>query len=282
MNGVKEDIATPKKYSHANVLTRPICVWPKVDANNTTDFVAEETPIALVYNGISHAVMMASPVDLQAFAVGFSLSEGIVEQCGEIYAVDIHILSNGIEVSLTISNQRFEQLKSRRRVLAGRTGCGICGAESLSQLVLAPPAVTQNCLVSHQSIFRATRSLKAAQPVQQLTGAVHGAAWCDENGMITKLCEDIGRHNALDKLIGTLIPDNGFRNAGFLLISSRASYEILQKSARANIEIVVAVSAPTSRAIDMAEKSGITLVGFSRDHRHVVYAGHQRLIEGDG
>ena len=264
-----------------NVSTRPIFAWPKVDSDKTTDFVAEETPVALVYNGVSHAVMMASPWNLEAFAIGFSLSEGIVDRCDEIYAIDTQTVYNGIEISLTISRQRFEQLKARRRMLAGRTGCGICGTESLDQLVVDPPAVTRRATVSHQAIFRATMALEAWQPVQQLTGAVHGAAWCVGDGAIIDVCEDIGRHNALDKLIGTLIPIDGFRESGFLLISSRASYEILQKSARANIEIVVAVSAPTSRAIDMAEKAGITLVGFSREHRHVVYAGHQRLIESN-
>ncbi len=279
MNRSKDEAVTVGIAAQHSVLTRAICAWPKVDGDYSDDFVAEETPVALVYNGVSHAVMMASPRDLEAFALGFSLSEGIVDHCDEIYAIDTQFLSNGIEVSLTISHQRFGQLKSRRRMLAGRTGCGICGAESLNQLVVDPPAVTQQATVSHQAIFRATRALDASQPVQLLTGAVHGAAWCDENGAIITVCEDIDRHNALDKLIGTLIPGDGFRNSGFLLISSRASYEILQKSARANIEIVVAVSAPTSRAIDMAEKSGITLVGFSREHRHVAYTGHQRLIE---
>jgi formate dehydrogenase accessory protein FdhD len=267
--------------SRHNVLTRPVLAWPKVDSDKANDFVAEETPVALVYNGISHAVMMVSPWNLEAFSVGFSLSEGIVDHCDEIYTIDTRTLFNGIEISLTISNQRFEQLKSRRRMLAGRTGCGICGTESLDQLVFDPPSVTRKATVSHEAILRATLALEASQPVQQMTGAVHGAAWCTDDGTIIKVCEDIGRHNALDKLIGTLIPDDGFGDSGFLLISSRASYEILQKSARANIEIVVAVSAPTSRAIDMAEKSGITLVGFSREHRHVVYAGHQRFIESN-
>lgn len=280
MSRAKEE-AVNLAASQLNVLTRSICAWPEVDGNNSDDFVAEEIPVALVYNGISHAVMMASPGDLEAFALGFSVSEGIINQCDEIYAIDSRTLPNGIEISLTISNQCFEQLKSKRRMLVGRTGCGICGAESLNQLVVDPPAVTQKAKVSHHAIFSATRALAAVQPIQHLTGAVHGAAWCDEKGSIIEVCEDIGRHNALDKLIGTLIPGDGFRNSGFLLMSSRASYEILQKSARANIEIVVAVSAPTSRAIDMAEKSGITLVGFSREHRHVVYSGHQRFIKGN-
>ena len=253
--------------------------WSAAGTTRATDWVAEESAIALVYNGVSHVVMMASPVDLQAFALGFSLTEGIVDSSDDIYDIAIAQHDDGIEVALTVSSRCFNRLKQRRRNLSGRSGCGICGAESLQQARLPVNTVTANFTVSRTAIDRAIVRLNDYQPLQALTGAVHGAAWCSIDGDIIHLCEDIGRHNALDKLIGLLWRDGVLQRPGFLLMSSRASYEIVQKAAQAGIAIVVAVSAPTSMAIAIARQVGITLLGFSRKNRHVVYSDSERLVE---
>ncbi len=249
------------------------------------DQIANEIPAALVYNGVSYAVMMVTPFELEEFARGFSLTEGLIDQFSDIYDIDIMTHEQGTEIALTISNKCFLALKEKRRNLAGRTGCGICGIESLDQLQQAPQLRGTKLPVSHSAIDRATSSLTQFQPLQQSTGAVHGAAWCNLEGDIVRVCEDVGRHNALDKLIGALYADGDqthlkegrFQQGGFLLISSRASYEMIQKAAKADIAIVVAVSAPTSLAISTAEKVGISLVGFSRQGRHVVYAHSDRI-----
>ena len=272
----------------AGVVTRSVDVWRgSADGNasvSVADCVAKETAVALVYNGVSHAVMMATPLDLEAFALGFSLSEGIVNSAEDIYDCCIDEVELGIEVALTISSQCFTKLKDKRRNLSGRTGCGICGAESLQQVRLPiAPVVAENS-ISHVAIDRATRALVDHQPLQTLTGALHAAAWCDVDGQLVQVCEDVGRHNALDKLIGLLWQQQSggqkglAGQVGWLLISSRACYEILQKSAMVNIAIVVAISAPTSLAIEIAEQAGITLIGFSRENRHIVYTNAHRLL----
>lgn len=263
----------------SGVVERKVTVWSHDAIDSQRDSIAEEVAVALVYNGISHAVMMASPTELEAFARGFSLTEGIINCVEDILAIDMVTQKNGIEVALTISSRSFMQLKNRRRSLTGRTGCGICGAESLEQVRPALEAVNTQFSISHAAINRATADLTAHQPLQVLTGAFHGAAWCDVDGNIVRVCEDVGRHNALDKLIGLLWSDNYFQQPGFLLISSRASYEIVQKAAKAGIAVVAAVSAPTSLAINIANETCITLIGFSRQNRHVAYSHGQRLIQ---
>ncbi|ARN76503.1 sufurtransferase FdhD [Oceanicoccus sagamiensis] len=251
--------------------------WFGNTLSQSRDAVAEEVAVALVYNGVSHAVMMASPSDLSAFAKGFSLTEGVVDKLDEIYGIEVNHRDDGIELAIEVSSQRFMALKHKRRHLAGRTGCGICGAESLQQLQSAFAVNTACFTIEHQVIDDASVALEQHQPLQALTGAVHGAVWCDSQGEVIGACEDVGRHNALDKLIGSLYQTTVFQQPGFLVISSRASYEIIQKAAKAGIAMVVAVSAPTSLAITMAEQAGITLIGFSREGRHVVYSHKQRV-----
>jgi formate dehydrogenase accessory protein FdhD len=263
---------------------RKVTVWPSAADHAGDDLIAQEVAVAFVYNGISHAVMMASPLQLEAFALGFSFTEGIINSAEDIYAIDVVQQEKGIEVALTVSNRCFMQLKTRQRHLTGRTGCGICGAQSLEQVRQPLAEVNASFSISHATIDRATADLASHQPLQALTGALHGAAWCDSNGQIVSVCEDVGRHNALDKLIGLLWPEDTlqppvFQQPGFLLISSRASYEIVQKAAKAGIAVLAAVSAPTSLAIDIADETGITLVGFSRQHRHVAYTHAHRLTE---
>lgn len=234
------------------------------------DRIAMEEPVALVYNGISHAVMMATPADLDDFALGFSLSEGILRCRDELYDIELEKQEEGIAVHVQISAQRFAELKLRRRSLVGRTGCGLCGTESLQQAIREVPPVKAPT-IADSAIQRALGELSRHQPLQGETGASHAAAWCDAAGAIVLAREDVGRHNALDKLIGALMRSDQPRGEGFALVSSRASYEMVQKSCSAGIGCLVAVSAPTSLAVEQARQAGLTLVGFARPGRHVVY-----------
>lgn len=234
------------------------------------DHVAVEVPVALVYNGISHAVMMATPADLEDFALGFSLSEGILQHPHELYDITIRTVDDGILVELDISAQRHAELRQRRRNLTGRTGCGLCGTESLDQAIRELPHVSAP-RITDRAIQRALAELPSHQPLQKETGASHGAAWCDIEGTVLLAREDVGRHNALDKLIGALSRSAQSPEAGFVLVSSRGSYEMVQKSCQAGIGCLVCVSAPTSLAIDQARQAGLTLVGFARPGRHVIY-----------
>ncbi len=250
-------------------------------AEVVTDQVAREVAVALVYNGISHVVMMATPDDLEDFALGFSLSENIIATPAEMYTLDLVTSDLGIEVVMTVSAQRFAALKQRRRNLTGRTGCGLCGAESLREAIRPLPQVGENVKISAAAVQCAVAQLDDCQPLQSITGAVHGAAWCDVNGTIVLLREDVGRHNALDKLLGALSKTNATAAAadrGFVLISSRASYEMVAKIAARGIEVLAAVSAPTTLAIDLAQSAGVSLIGFARPGRHMVYCHPQRII----
>jgi FdhD protein len=239
--------------------------------------LALEVPIAFEYNGISHAVMLATPADLDDFAVGFSASEDIA-RADEIFGVDIRDSAAGITLAIEIAAGAFAQLKSRRRTLAGRTGCGICGAESLNQVLGPLPDLSlQPARVSASALAHGHAALADMQPLQRATGAAHLAAWCDPSGAIVLAREDIGRHNALDKLIGALLRERVNTASGFALVTSRASVEMVQKSARAGIAVLAAVSAPTALAVQTAESCGQTLVGFVRGPSFSVYTRADRL-----
>ena len=250
-----------------------------------TDFeetLAEETPIALVYNGISHAVMLATPLQLEDFAIGFSLSERIVVRAGQIHDLEIVERDNGIELQMQLAGERLQALKAQRRSAAGRTGCGLCGKESLDQLMPRAPRVQRACAIAPGAIEQAVADLQCRQLLFGLTGAVHAAAWCDASGRIGLLREDVGRHNALDKLIGALAARPQGVDDGFVLITSRASYEIVHKAAAVGIAVIAAVSAPTALAVRSAIDAGITLVGFVRGRRYCVYAHPGRVRQAQG
>lgn len=241
---------------------------------SSRDRVAEEIPVAMVYNGVSHAVMMASPCDLEDFALGFSLSEGILQRPEQLFALEIQVGAGGISVDMRIAGDRFARLQEQRRNMVGRTGCGLCGTESLAHVARSIASVAAQKMPSDTAVQTALQSLKNYQPLQLQTGATHGAAWCDNQGQIILAREDVGRHNALDKLIGARIrahADKAFAD-GFALISSRASFEMVQKSASVGIASLVAVSAPTALAIREARSSGMNLIGFARPGRHVIYS----------
>jgi FdhD protein len=257
------------------VVSSQVKQWANNSSTQATDVLIEEAPIALVYNGISYVVMMASPTDLNDFALGFSLTESIIQQPDELREIDIIEAHDGIELRLTISSRRLAELKNQRRNLTGRTGCGLCGAESLAQAVrpLTPLSITTG--VTDHAIQHAVHQLQSHQPLQSETGACHAAVWCQQDGQAMLAREDVGRHNALDKLIGSIHKNKINRSEGFALISSRASYEMVHKAVSAGINTLVAVSAPTSLAVKLAKKANLTLIGFARSNRHVYYTNFE-------
>lgn len=261
----------------------PVRIWEESRSPDSqkTDVLAEEIPVALVYNGISHVVMLTTPQDLEDFALGFSLTEGIVYDKSELYGVEVVEHPQGLELHCEIASERFANLKERRRNLLGRTGCGLCGAESIGQAMRVPePRLIVPALqaLSHAAIQHAFKSIQGAQVLQQATGATHACAWADAQGNVLLVREDVGRHNALDKLIGALAKSPP-KEAGFVLTTSRASYEMVQKVASIGIGMLAAISAPTGLAVRFAEENGVTLMGFVRDHRHVIYTHSERIIE---
>ncbi|WP_223879494.1 formate dehydrogenase accessory sulfurtransferase FdhD [Dechloromonas sp. CZR5] len=243
------------------------------------DEVIEEVPVAMVYNGISHAVMLASPTDLEDFALGFSLGESILAHSRELYDLEVRHTCDGISIEMDIAPARFMALKERRRNLAGRTGCGLCGVDSLANVTRIPHGrlAPTDWILSVDAVAEGLRQLPHWQTMRQQTGSAHGAAWVDRQGNVVCLREDVGRHNALDKLIGALSRQKQARPDGFALITSRASYEMVQKAATAGIATLVAVSAPTALAIRQAEAVGILLIGFARSNQVVAYSCTERL-----
>ena len=234
------------------------------------DQIADETPVAFSYNGQSHAVMMASPLDLEDFAIGFSLTERIIDSRDDLLDIDIRKATQGITIQLQMKPALMERLDRQRRQLSGRSGCGICGitdiAAALPHLEPLPPSA----IPSHDAINKAVDALKENQVLQNDCGSVHGAGLFTKDGSLVALREDVGRHNALDKLIGAqfdkLSPDC------FVLMSSRASHELVNKVAIAGIGTLVAISAATTFAIDIADKVNLNLLGFIRGSRQVIYA----------
>jgi FdhD protein len=250
--------------------------WLDGRAQTRPDWLAQEVPIAMVFNGISHAVMMASPADLEDFALGFALSEGLVTSASEVYGIEVHEVCDGTEVQLTISAACEWRLKERRRTLSGKTGCGLCGTDSLSEVqrTLAPVQAVQ---LTAAAVSRAMGLLRDTQAMQQLTGATHAAAYCHASGDVTLLREDVGRHNALDKLIGALVKAGVDTQSGFIAITSRASFEMVQKAMVAGVGALVAVSAPTALAVDTAARGNLALAGFARSHDFVAYTHPDRF-----
>ena len=251
--------------------------WREGVVETAADEVADERPVAFKYNGVSHVVMLATPADLEDLAVGFTLSEAIVMAPDEIRSVELGRLGEALEVNLVIAPERFSALLKRHRNLTGRTGCGMCGAETLADAIREPPVLAGRLRLSSTDLQAALRSLASRQTLNARTGSIHAAAWVVPGQGVALVREDVGRHNALDKLIGALVRRGEDFATGCVIVTSRASYEIVQKAATVGIAAVVAVSAPTAFAIRAAEEFGITLVGFARPGRHVIYAHGERL-----
>ena len=243
-------------------------------ASNDHDLVAAEVPVALVFNGISHAVMMATPADLEDFALGFALSEGLLAERSECHDIEVVEVAEGIEVRLDVSARAAAHLQERRRTLAGRTGCGLCGIDSLKQLDLTPEPITPPAWaaqITPAMLLRAFAQLPSRQPLNALTGAHHAAAWATPEGELTAVMEDVGRHNALDKLLGQRARQKLPNADGFVIMSSRASYELVRKCARLGVPVLATISAPTSLAVDIARQAGMQLYGFCRGEQVVRY-----------
>ena len=240
--------------------------------------IANEVPVALVYNGKPYAVMMCTPADLDDFAIGFTVSEKIATHA-EIGRVEVVRYARGIELQLEISPDAATQLAERGRAISGRTGCGLCGVETIAEALRDPAPVRSALTVAREAIFRAGEALDALQPLNRETNAIHAAAWATADGTLEIVREDVGRHNALDKVIGALARarQGGDPSDGFLIVTSRASYELVQKAAAANIPMLAAVSRPTGLAVEIAEEAGITLVGLLRGRSANVYTHPERI-----
>lgn len=252
-----------------------VSIWrlEKGVATPTQDVLVQETPVSLVFNGVSHIVLMATPSDLEALALGFSLSEGIISRPSQFYHAEVEETSAGYIVDIEIASEAFMQLKHRRRNMQGRSGCGLCGIENLEAVKPEVAQIEQHISLSSRAIEKALAEFSKWQPLRAESGSVHAAAWATAEGDIKLSFEDVGRHNALDKLIGYAAKHEPNWREGFILVSSRASYEMVLKAALSGISCLVAVSAPTQFAVNLAKEAGLTLVGFARPHRQVVYNG---------
>lgn len=248
------------------------------------DELADEVPVAFEYNGISHAVMLATPADLEDFAVGFSLTEGIVGSKKHIYDISLVESNAGIVAHIEIASEAFGLLKDRRRSLAGRTGCGLCGTESLDQVMRTLKPLPVREPFSMEALHSGLLALSDQQHLQMASGATHAACRVSRNGEISHVREDVGRHNALDKTLGALARGAVAAEGGALVITSRASFEMVQKAAALGYGILAAVSAPTAAAVRLAESLNLTLIGFLRKDGHAIYTtpGHDAEIARTG
>ena len=256
---------------------RPVERWRGEYVEPVEDDIAEEVPVALEYNGASHAVMLATPADLEHFALGFSLTEGILKDASQLKAIEIIEAREGIRIMMEIDEDAFSSYVFSSRNMTGRTGCGLCGVETLDAAIRRPDPVSDNFRMGSKALHHALEAMPSHQLLQLMTGATHAAAWVSRDGEVLCVKEDVGRHNALDKLIGSLAKSGTDFSQGALLVTSRASYEMVQKAATVGIEFLAAVSAPTNLARDLAEGTGMTLIGFARRSGHTVYSNPHRL-----
>ena len=243
------------------------------------DQLAEENPVAVHYDGDAFAVMMATPRDLEDFAYGFSLTEGRATPA-DILGVDINRVLEGILLDIH-TRTPAPPSDTQSRALPGRSGCGICGTRLLEDVARRPPQVGEGPVLATASLQHALSALQRLQPLNAITGATHAAAWAGTDGSLRLVREDVGRHNALDKLIGAMFREGLDPQQGFALVTSRASYEMVTKAAIAGITVLAAISAPTALAVDLARDCGLTLAGFVRSGRHVIYSHPRRLPPGD-
>ena len=271
------------------VSERPARVLEAQRSNAATVCLAEEVPVALVYNGISHAVMLATPADLEDFALGFSLSEGIIDSPDDLLDCETTpsdlsvseslagVPEQGLSLELKVTLRCFMRLKERRRTLAGRTGCGLCGTESLAEAIRPVRREVAPVVVAAAALARAMAEMPAHQALSKATGATHAAAWCGLDGAVRLVREDVGRHNALDKLIGAMALAGVDPADGFIAVTSRASYEMVYKTASAGVGLLAAVSAPTGLAVRTADAAGLVLAGFVRGDRATIYSHPDRV-----
>jgi FdhD protein len=251
--------------------------WQDGGFSDKSEQVIEETPVALVYNGQPHVVMMATPQDLEDFAVGFSVTEELVHSAKDVQKISVVNYSAGIELQLTVPAECDKRIAERARKLAGQTGCGICGADSIETVLKTLHPVTAKTTVKASAVQRAIKDLEGHQKLNAATGSTHAAAWASHDGALRLVREDVGRHNALDKLIGALLKSDTEIDVGFVLVTSRASFEMVQKVTVLGAPLLAAISGPTGLAVRIAEQAGLTLVGFARPGRMTVFAHPERV-----
>lgn len=262
------------------IVGRATIRWRGGERRPVIDSVAEEVPVAMLYNGTPFSVMMTTPSDLEDFALGFSMSEGLIQHASDFLGVEIRPCIEGIELYMRVSSTAPAASLSTAaaRLLPGRSGCGLCGARQLEDVMRMTPPIESPSTFPVASLRLALASLGGMQPMNAIAGSTHAAAWVEPDGQISLVREDVGRHNALDKLAGAMHRQSLSTDAGLLLISSRASYEMVSKAAHAGMAVVAAVSAPTALAIDLAKAAGICLVGFARHDGFNVYSHPERLL----
>jgi FdhD protein len=255
-------------------------IWREGSPSLGSRSIPEETAVALTYNGGTYAVMMTTPHDLEDFAVGFSLSEGVISSSADIDSLDILRLDDGVELRMWLSKPRADRLRERRRRIAGPTGCGLCGIESIAEAMRPTAAIRHGRQFSPEQIMGAMQCLPSRQKLNIETRAVHAAAFWDVAGGIVALREDVGRHNALDKLSGAIARASIVASRGIILLTSRVSVEMVQKSAAIGAPVMVSVSAPTALAVRMADAAGITLAAIARADGFEVFTHPDRISCG--
>lgn len=251
--------------------------WHEGVVQQRTQRIVEETPVVIVYNGTPHVVMMATPSDLEDFVLGFSLSEELIRSPADLHGVELVRYSQGIEVQATIAAACEAVVASRNRRLTGRTGCGICGTDSIAAVLKELHPVAPGTSVEPKAILAALESLVSHQTLNAAAGAVHAAGWANLDGVVEFAREDVGRHNALDKLIGAALRRAVNAQSGFVVVTSRASFEMVQKATVLGAPLLAAISGPTGLAVRVAEQAGLTLVGFARGERLTVYTHPERV-----
>lgn len=252
-------------------------IWRETGLQEGDRPIPEETAISLTYNGGSYAVMMATPRDLEDFAIGFSRNEGIIDDPAAIDSLEVIPLDDGIELRMWLAQAEAGRLQDRRRHIAGPTGCGLCGIDSISEAMRPAATVPPGRRFRPGQIMAAVRSLAPLQAINAATRAVHAAAfWTPADGIVA-LREDVGRHNALDKLAGALARASVATSEGIILLTSRVSVEMVQKSAMIGVPTVASVSAPTALAVRMAEAAGLTLVAIARADGFEIFTHHDRI-----
>lgn len=254
------------------------CRWQEDIHRDVEHNIAAEVPVSLVYNGVSYVVMMATPADLEDFGLGFSLSEGIIGSPSEMEGLNILKTPKGLMIAMDIPAARHAKITERRRHLAGRTGCGLCGIESLEEAIPDLVPLTTAAMVSHAAIYKAYDDLYNLQLEKQATGAVHCAAFVDFSGNIRLVKEDVGRHNALDKVIGAAAKAAIDPSSGFVFITSRCSYEMVQKTVAFGCPVLVAISAPTTLAVQMAKDANLALIALARQKNFIAFTYPERVI----
>jgi FdhD protein len=268
------DESAPPAHARVSVLRAR---GGRIESAPRDDLVAEETPVALEYNGISHATLLATPADLEDFALGFSLTEGIVDAASDVRGIDLRPECGGIVIALEIATSRMTRLRERRRAMAGRTGCGLCGVETLPEVLRETAPVAADAVFELGAVFAAMRAMRERQTLHDATGATHAAGWAHADGRLALVREDVGRHNALDKLVGALARAGQDPAQGMVLVSSRASFEMVQKTASAGAGVLAAVSAPTALAVRVARQANLTLLGFLRQDDATLYTHPERI-----